>query len=83
MGQLLGKIVPIDMLAQMPLHFVRRLRDIRLKQIEEANKEQEQHMKKIQNNTGPQKFRPDTTGMDHAMLNGAGMEDFIDEISGV
>lgn len=70
----MGKIVPLDMLAQMPLQFVRRLRDIRIKQIEEANKEQEMN---IQNNNGTKSIG----NIDHAMFNGTAMDDLIDELT--
>lgn len=67
------------MLAQMPLHFVRRLRDIRIKQIEEANKEQEMHMRN-NNLTNSRNIKP-MTKLDHAMFNGTGMDDIIDELT--
>lgn len=79
MGLLLGKIIPMNMLAQMPLHFVRRLRDIRLKQVEEANRQQELQMQKVQNND-PRRYRPNT-GMDSAMFNGTSFDDLIDELT--
>lgn len=62
------------MLAQMPLQFVRRLRDIRIKQIEEANREQEMN---IQNNNGTKSIG----NIDHAMFNGTPMDDLIDELT--
>lgn len=34
MGHMFNKIIPMEMLAQMPLSFVHRLRDLRMKQIE-------------------------------------------------
>ena len=37
MGLLFNKIIPFDILVQMPRPFVHRLRDIRIKQLEEAN----------------------------------------------
>ena len=43
-----GKIIPMNVLAQMPLPFVHRLRDIRIKQIEEANKMQERQLRQAQ-----------------------------------
>lgn len=39
MGMLFKNIIPMEMLVQMPLPFVHRLRDIRIKQLEEANKQ--------------------------------------------
>jgi hypothetical protein len=38
---LLGKYIPMEMLAQMPLPFVHRLRDKRIKQLEEKQRNQE------------------------------------------
>ena len=48
MGLMFGKIIPMNVLAQMPLPFVHRLRDIRIKQIEEANKMQERQLQQAQ-----------------------------------
>ena len=39
MGLLFNKIIPMEMLAQMPLPFVHRLRDIRIKQLQEAQQQ--------------------------------------------
>ena len=50
MGELLGKIVPMERLAQMPLPFVHRLRDIRIKQLEARKKQQDE----IANRNNPQ-----------------------------
>ena len=83
MGLMFGKIIPMDLLAQMPLPFVRRLRDIRIKQIEEANKQQEAQMRQYQtpsrNSMSP--AVPQGRGMDAAMFNGTPYEDIIDELS--
>ena len=38
---LLGKYIPMEMLAQMPLSFVHRLRDKRLQQLEEKRRNQD------------------------------------------
>lgn len=85
-----GKIIPMDMLAQMPLHFVHRLRDIRIKQIEEANKQQELQMAQMQNKQGnrrrnmnnvPNPAMPMGRGPDPAMFNGTPFDDIIDELT--
>lgn len=38
---LMGKYIPMEMLAQMPLSFVHRLRDKRLQQLEEKKRNQD------------------------------------------
>lgn len=70
-----GKIIPMDMLLQMPLPFVYRLRDIRLKQLEEANN----RMNAAANN--PVVPPSGLSGVDHAMFNGTPMDDIIDELT--
>ena len=72
---MLGKIIPIDKLLQMPLPFVHRLRDIRLKQLEEANKQMNQ------NNSSNGSSVAIPAGVDHAMFNGTPMDDIIDELA--
>ena len=89
-----GKIISIDMLARMPLPFVHRLRDIRIKQLQEANKQQEQQIMQQQarqrqfNNNGklPPNWRPPAQtqnmgGFDPAMFNGSPFDDIIDELT--
>jgi hypothetical protein len=74
----------MDMLAQLPRPFVHRLRDLRLKQLEEQNKEQERIMRQQeqaranqQQNAARQSFPPP-----HAFSGaGASLEDFIDELT--
>ena len=70
-----GKIIPIDTLLQMPLPFVYRLRDMRLKQLEEVNK------KMNANNTSNSPAPLIPAGVDHAMFNGTPMDDIIDELT--
>ena len=70
-----GKIIPMDMLLQMPLPFVHRLRDIRLKQLEEINNKMNANAQ--MNGTTP--VIP--SGVDHAMFNGTPMDDIIDELT--
>lgn len=38
-GLLFNKIIPMELLVQMPVSFVRRLRDLRLDQVEKQQKE--------------------------------------------
>lgn len=71
-----NKIIPMEMLAQMPLPFVHRLRDIRIKQLEEANKEQEKQMQAFRNSPPQQANRggvPSFAGVTY--------EDLIDELT--
>ena len=77
---LLGKYIPMEMLAQMPLSFVHRLRDIRIKQLEEANKQQAQHMQNITNksNTMNHSFPP---GFNPGAIDGSAIDDIIDELT--
>lgn len=41
MGYMFNKIIPMEMLAQMPLSFVHRLRDVRMKQLETEQQNQQ------------------------------------------
>ena len=41
MGYMFNKIIPMEMLAQMPLSFVHRLRDVRMKQLETEQQDQQ------------------------------------------
>lgn len=81
-----GKIIPMNMLAQMPLPFVHRLRDIRIKQLEAANKQQEEQMQRMQQNRkmgskmGARNINP-YAGIDPAMFNGTPYDDLIDELT--
>ena len=83
MGLIFNKIIPLDMLAQLPRPFVHRLRDIRIKQLEEQNKEQEKMMKQQeqarinQQNNARQSF-PQPQQFSSV---GASLEDFIDELT--
>ena len=75
-----NKIIPFDTLAQMPRPFVHRLRDIRIKQLEEANKQQAQHMQNITNksNTMNHSFPP---GFNPGAIDGSPIDDIIDELT--
>lgn len=70
MGELFHKIIPLEMLAQMPLSFVHRLRDIRIKQLQEANKIHRAEMSQ----KSPQLPVQGT-------VDPSAIEDFIDELS--
>lgn len=77
-----NKIIPIEMLAQMPLSFVHRLRDIRIKQLEEQNKQQAQQMQRMQ--AGRSNHRPNIgppTGLNPALSNDTAIDDLIDELT--
>ena len=90
-----GKIISMDMLARMPLPFVHRLRDIRIKQLQEANKQQELQMQQakinqqrnlMNNGRIPPNWKPPVQntfggGMDPAMFNGTPFDDIIDELT--
>ena len=76
-GLLLGKIIPIDILMQMPRPFVHRLRDIRIKMLEDANKEREQQTKQNSNNAGI----PQMPVWDAGMQTGTELDDFMDELN--
>lgn len=50
-AEVLSKVVPLDILKDMPRPFVLRLRDIRQRQLEARNKAEERQMTNISNNT--------------------------------
>ena len=77
---LLGKYIPMEMLAQTPLSFVHRLRDKRLQQLEEKRRNQDILANKMKypvgannniSNAAPQ--LPDLSGVDDSDL-----EDLLD-----
>ena len=77
---LLGKYIPMEMLAQMPRPFVHRLRDKRLQQLEEKRRNQDILANKMKypvgannniSNAAPQ--LPDLSGVDDSDL-----EDLLD-----
>ena len=78
-----GKIIPMETLLQMPLPFVHRLRDIRLKQLEKARAEQEAIRQNSKYSIGNSNFQPPASsgGIDHAMFNGTPFDDIIDELT--
>lgn len=81
MAELFGKLIPFETLAQMPLPFVHRLRDIRLKQLEERNKQREE----IANRNNPQ-LKPGQPIQPTNPLVGvtdSDLEEFADELAGI
>lgn len=60
-----NKIIPFDILVQLPRPFVHRLRDIRMKQLEEMNKQQ-------QTQSGKNIISP---------MNETAIDDLIDELT--
>ena len=84
MGLMFNKIIPFEVLAQLPRPFVHRLRDIRLKQLEEVNNQQVSQMNQMQNQSTPGRrnmVQPQTRGIDPAMFNGTAIDDLIDELT--
>lgn len=83
MGLMFAKIIPMETLVHLPLPFVHRLRDIRIKQLEEAQKQQQENMRNMQSNmpTGSRKTRPNVGALDPAMFNGTPYDDLIDELT--
>lgn len=84
MGLMFNKIIPFEVLAQLPRPFVHRLRDIRIKQLEEANNQQVSQMNQMQNQSAPGRrnmVQPQTRGIDSAMFNGTAIDDLIDELT--
>ena len=65
MGLMFNKIIPFDILVQLPRPFVHRLRDIRMKQLEEMNKQQ-------QTQSGKNIISP---------MNETAIDDLIDELT--
>jgi len=73
----------MDMLAQLPRPFVHRLRDIRIKQLEEQNREQERIMKQQEQARVTQQANARQSFPQPQQFSGAGasLEDFIDELT--
>ena len=78
MGYMFNKIIPMEMLAQMPLSFVHRLRDVRMKQLETEQQNQQNSqgitpngINNTNNQYTPQEF----------LANKAIIEEAIDELS--
>ena len=78
MGYMFNKIIPMEMLAQMPLSFVHRLRDVRMKQLETEQQNQ-------QNNQGITPNGINNTNNQYTprefLANKAIIEEAIDELS--
>ena len=68
-GRLFNKVLPVELLLRLPLPFVRRLRDIRIKQMKEEAMEREQ----VYNNSNGNMKMP--------AFNGSAMEDLMDELT--
>lgn len=71
MGLLFNKIIPMEMLAEMPVSFVHRLRDIRSEQL----KQQHQQQSETQNNSWIQKGAQTL----NSAYDQSAIEDLIDE----
>ena len=78
MGYMFNKIIPMEMLAQMPLSFVHRLRDVRMKQLETEQQNQQNSqgitpngINNTNNQDTPREF----------LANKAIIEEAIDELS--
>lgn len=82
---LLGKYIPIEMLVQLPLPFVHRLRDIRIKQLEEQRRKQDianAQMNRTINSGNPRMpQRPKTPNF--AGIDDSDLDDLVDELAGV
>lgn len=78
-----NKIIPLNMLAQLPRPFVHRLRDIRIKQLEEQNKEQERMMREQEQARMAQQANARNSFPAPQTFSGAGasLGDFIDELT--
>lgn len=71
MATLFKNTIPLETLFQFPKSFVHRLRDIKIKQLEEQNRRQQDNMNQLNNQPVPSNPLMDTTAF----------EDFIDELS--
>lgn len=74
MGLMFNKIIPMEMLANMPLSFVHRLRDIRCEQLKEQAKQQ--RLTENNNNWANENVQ----NLSDA-YNRSGIEDLVDELS--
>lgn len=72
-----NKVIPLEMLVHLPLPFVHRLRDLRIQQLQEANKQQEQMIREQQ---AAGKKQPPNRFTHPAMMNGS-FADLIDELT--
>ena len=90
MGLMFAKIIPMETLVHLPLPFVHRLRDIRIKQLEEAQKQNDEIQQNLRQSTQtPNGFRPrnqqtprsNHNALDPAMFNGTPYDDLIDELT--
>ena len=95
LGLLLGKIVPMNVLAQLPLHFVHRLRDLRIRQVSEANRQNQQNQQQMDGqltlpgfNNAPERYtlpqfntNQQFSPFDAAAFAGTSLDDIIDELT--
>jgi hypothetical protein len=77
MATLMKGLIPIEMLAQMPLPFVHYLRDIRVKQIEAKRQHQEAMSRQAMNNS--QRSAPNQQM--GAPLDEAAIEELVDGLT--
>ncbi len=68
MATLFKNIIPLETLYTLPKSFVHRLRDIKIKQLEEQHAQQ-------------QSASPNTTPITNPLMNGTAIEDLLDELS--
>lgn len=80
MGMLLGKYIPIEMLARMPLPFVHRLRDIRIKQLEEQKRRQDLLNAQMKHPTSNNNALPK---MPIGGLDDSDLDDLVDDLAGI
>ena len=80
MATLMKGLIPIETLARMPLPFVHRLRDIRLKQLEAKRRQQEIMANKMprfdSNMNANNHSMPDMSGFDES-----GIEEIVDGLT--
>lgn len=90
MGLLLGKMIPMDVLMRLPRPFVHRLRDVRIKQLEDANREREQQQREQQLRSGDirnlqagaqAQQMPSLPAWDPGMQTGTEIDDLMDELN--
>lgn len=74
-GMMFKNIIPLELLAQLPRPFVHRLRDLRLKQMEETNKQQEQQSQAMMAMNRRNMRPPSNVGF------GTSIDDIIDELT--
>jgi hypothetical protein len=71
MATLFKNIIPLETLYTLPKSFVHRLRDIKIKQLEEQHAQQQQQSS----------ASPNTNPITNPLMNGTAIEDLLDELS--